>query len=863
MTSIEVSRSAVPTSGLRLPHVLRLALREMRGGLRGFYVFIACVALGVMVITGVGALTDALRSGFESQGKRILGGDVTAARMHKRADAPERAWLQSRGRRLSETATLRTMARRTDGEDQTLVELKGIDATYPLAGEVKLAGGANLDASVRQGGGAAADPIILERLNLKVGDKLMLGSLEVPVTAVIEQEPDTLSDRLTFGSRIFVSLETLDRTGLVQPGSLIRWRYALDLEGDGNAGGGSEALAGFRPALERALPEGGFTVADRRDPSPQVTRTLERLRQFLTLIGLTALLVGGVGVANAVATFIERRRTVIATFKSLGATSRVIFALFLVQVMMIAAIGIFIGLLLGYLVPVVLNAFYGDALPIQAEISVTPWSVLSASAYGLLVALVFTLWPLGRAELVRAGVLFRDEVAPEQVWPRPRVIAATLAAGGTLALFAVLSAEARWIAIYFCLALVGVFGWFMVLGTLVTRLAPRLPRSRTPEIALAMTNLGSPGGLTRSVVVSLGSGLSLLVAVALCDASLINELTERLPKDSPSYFILDVPKSEAQAFRDVVRREVPSARIEEAPMLRGRLVTLKGKSTEAIRAAPEAQWVLNGDRGLTYSEGVPEGSRVVAGQWWPVNYSGEPLVSFEAQLAKLLGLTVGDSVTVNVLGRNVTARIANLREVEWQSLGINFVMVFSPNTLRAAPHNLLATITLPEAAGLAPEAALARALARAFPSITVIRVKDAIASFNAIFAKVMTAVRAAGSVTLVAGALVLAGALATAQRRRIQQAVILKALGATRRRILGSHAIEYILLAVVTAVFAVILGTISAWAALKYVMEVEFIFSLHAVFSALGLAIVLVLVFGGLGTWQVLRAPAAPYLRTQ
>ena len=860
MTSTETMTARSRPVTARMPHALRLAIREVRSGLSGFHIFIACVALGVMVITAVGALTDSLRLGFERQGETILGGDVALSRTHRPAEPTERAWLLQQGR-VSETATMRTMARRIDGQDQALAELKGVDTAYPLAGTVTLADGVELAQAIHDRQGAVVAPILLERLNLEVGDRISLGSVSVPIAGVVAHEPDNIADRLTYGPRVLVSLETLQSTGLVQPGSLVRWRYALKLANAGSAG--PESIVRFRQSLASALPENGFTVTDRRDPSPRLTRSLDRLRQFLTLLGLTALLVGGVGVANAVATFIDRRRKVIATFKSLGATSGMIFGVFLTQVLLIAAIGVAIGLVLGYLVPVLLNVIYGDALPIRIEATISPWSVVSAASYGFLVALVFTLWPLGRAELVRAGVLFRDEVAPEQVWPRPRVVALTIAAVAVLVLFAVLSSDMRWIAIYFCLGLVAVFALFAGLGSLVTRLARRVPRSRTPEIALAIANLGAPGGLTRSIVLSLGAGLSLLVAVALTDASLMRELTARLPETSPTYFVLDVNKDDAAAFRSLVERVAPGSEVRDAPMLRGRLVQLGRTPVEQVKAAPEAQWVLNGDRGLTYSETVPEGSRVVAGTWWPADYEGEPLVSFEAELAGQLGVGIGDNVTVNVLGRNVTARIANLREVKWESLAINFVMVFSPNALRAAPHNFLATVTLPPDAGLAQDAALARTISNTFPSVTAIRVKDAIDSFNEVFQKVMIAVRVAGSITLIAGALVLAGALATAQRRRIKQAVILKTLGAIRRRILVSHFVEYAILATVTAAAAVLLGTVSAWVAVTSVMEIDFTFSSTAVVGALALALALVMGFGGLGTWQVLRAPAVPHLRAE
>jgi putative ABC transport system permease protein len=840
-----------------MPLAIRLALREMRGGLRGFYVFVACMALGVAVITGVGALGDAMRAGFEQQGQTILGGDATLARTHTRAISAERAWLEARGG-VSETATLRSMARTSDASDQTLIELKAADAAYPLAGAAVLRGGLDLQAVLSKPNAAVVDSMLLERLRLQVGSMFKIGQAELVVAAILEREPDTISDRVIYGPRVFVSLATLDASGLVQPGTLARWRYAVRLPASDAA-----SLMAFRDAVKRDLPEAGFTVADRRDPSPQVTRTLERLRQFLTLIGLTALLIGGVGVANAVATFIDRRSKVIATMKSLGAASGLVFAIFFTQVMLVAALGIAIGLAVGCLVPFVLDALYGSALPIRISASVSPWSIASAAIYGVLVAAVFALWPLGRADQIRAGALFRDEISDARVWPSRGIIAMTALAAAALIAFAVIGSDSRPTAMYFLAAVVGVFVIFAGLGRLAMTGAAKLRRYGSAELRLALGNVAAPDGLTRSIVLSLGAGLSLLVAVALVDASMMEELTTRAPKNSPTYFVLDITRADRDPFVEIVKRASPRVRIEEAPMLRGRIVAVKGQSADQIKVAPEAAWVLQGDRGLTYSEGVPEGSKITKGTWWPADYQGDPQVSFEADLAKRLGLDIGDTVTVNVLGRNVTATLTSLREIKWENLAINFVMVFSPNTLKAAPHNLLATVTLPDPVDLAVEADLSRAIARTLPSITMVRVKDALDAFQAVFQKVMTAIRVAGSVTLVAGALVLAGALATAQRRRIKQAVILKTLGATRSRILKSHFYEYALLALITSAMSVVLGTIAAWIAVTRVMDFDFAFSVLAVVQALVVALGLVLAFGLIGTWTVLRAPSVPVLRSE
>jgi putative ABC transport system permease protein len=547
----------------------------------------------------------------------------------------------------------------------------------------------------------------------------------------------------------------------------------------------------------------------------------------------------------------------------LGAPNALIFKMFLAQILCVTAAGVAIGLVLGYLVPVVAVAALGSSLPIEPSFTVKPLSVASAVLYGLLVSLLFTLWPLGRAERVSPSVLFRDDVSGDTTRPSRAIMAATLITGALLLAFTVLTSDARPVALWFCGGIAVIFAVFAGIGRLVPVLARRLPRSRLPELSLAVGSIAAPGGLASSVLLSLGMGLSLLVAVALVDASLQRELTGRLPEVAPSYFMMDMSKSDVPTFTALVARETPGAAVETAPMLRGRLVSLKGTPVERIKTAPEAAWVLTGDRGLSFSVGVPAGSTVVSGAWWNAGYTGEPLVSFEADLAKKLGLSLGDLVTVNVLGRDLTARISSLREVKWDSLALNFVMVFSPNALQAAPYKLLATIMLPKDTPAAAEVGLAKAIGKSLPSVTPIRVKDAIEQFNAVLAKILVAVRVAGGVTLVSGALVLAGALATAQRRRILDAVILKALGVTRRRILVAHLIEYGLLALVAGLFALGLGALAAWLAVSQVMSVPFVFSAAAVAQALGLALALVALFGGLGTWAVLRAPAVPYLKSE
>lgn len=846
-----------PLGKLRL--VMTFALRELRAGVGGFGIFIACIALGVAVITGVGALTDALLSGFASQGRTLLGGDITLRRVHKRANAAELAQIKELGQ-VAETATMRSMARLPDGSDQSLVEIKAVGPAYPLLGDMTLVGGDSFDVAVREKSGAVVAQSLLDRLGLKVGDKIKLGSGLVTIAGIINNEPDKISARMAFGPRVMLSHDALAATGLVQPGTLISWRYAVVApEGDAQP---LATVNRLREIVKKQLPDGGFIVRDRRDPSPSITRVLTRLREFLTLLGLAALLIGGVGVANAVQTFIERRRKVVATYKSVGAAGNLVFGIYLVQVMVIALLGAVIGVAIGSVVPLLLGQAFGDALPIAVSGTISWGNVGIGLLYGLLVALFFVLWPLGQTERIRPAALFRDEVAGGEQWPSRRVLVLSALAAALLIGFTIWASGNMRLSLGFLGGAAAILLVFWMIGWGVTLFARRMPRPRRPELALAMVGLAAPGGLTRAVVLSLGAGLSLLVAVALVDASLIDELRGRMPANSPDYFAVDIAKQDRATFEKSILAHAANTKIETAPMLRGRIVKLKGVPADEATVKPEAKWVLNGDRGLTYAEKIPKGSKIVAGEWWDKDYSGEPLVSFVSDLAEEMGLKVGDTITVNILGRNITARIASLREIEWESLSINFVMIFSPNTLRAAPHNLLATVKLPNGTSPESEAAVARAVGQSLPNVSMIRVKDAINAFAEVFGRVMIAVRVAASITLLAGAFVLAGALATAQRRRILQAVVLKCIGATRRKLLISHLAEYGLLAFLTAAVALIVGSFAAWLVVTYVLEGQFIFSWIAVAGALGVSVFLILAFGMFGTWRVLEAKPVPVLRS-
>ena len=838
---------------------LRFAWREMRGGLHGFYVFIACIALGSMAIAGVGSLAASFADGLAREGQVILGGDLSFTLIQREAASNERAFLKNHGT-LSSAATLRAMARTTDGQ-ATLVELKAVDGAYPLFGTVKLEPTGPLsDALTQRDGafGAAADPTLLARLAIKPGARVIIGNATLEIRAELTAEPDKLAGGIGFGPRLLISEDALRATGLVQPGSLVRWHYRLRLP----ASNATDTAAKAVTAEARVhLPEAGWNIRNRTNASPQLERNVERFTQFLTIVGLTALLVGGVGVGNAVKSHLDRRRETIATMKALGAGGRRIFAIYLTQVLLLALIGSAIGMALGAILPFLVAWTFGVIIPLPLVPALHPAELAMALIYGLLTALAFALWPLGRAHDVPVGALFRDVVAPQPRWPRKIYIAFTAVAVIVLGTLAILLAYDRRVAIIYVAVATAVFVLLRLVGSLLMAMANHAPRARSTGLRMAVANIHRPGALTPTIVLSLGLGIALLVTVIEIDGNLRRQFSNELPAKAPSFYFLDIPADQAKRFDDFVRTQAPAATLEEVPMLRGRIISANGIRAEDLKPKEGAAWVLQSDRGITYSGEVPGGSRVVEGQWWQPDYDGPPLVSFEKRIADGLGLKLGDPVTVNVLGRNITAHIANLRAVDWQSLSINFVMVFSPQAFRGAPHTHLATLIYADGGTPAQEGAMIRAVADAFPMVTTVRVKDALEAVGAIIANLVLGIRGASAITLLAAALVLGGALAAGHRHRVYDAVILKTLGATRLRLLSAYTIEYLLLGTATAVFGVLSGSLAGWLIVTELMHLRFTWQpLPALLATLA-AIMVTVALGLAGTFTALGQKPAPILR--
>ncbi|HEY2009332.1 MAG TPA: FtsX-like permease family protein [Rhizomicrobium sp.] len=841
---------------------LRFARRELRGGFAGFRIFFLCLMLGSAAISGVESLSDAFLTGLQDQGQVLLGGDVSVNLVHRAATAQERSFLDAQGR-VSQAISMRAMAYAQGNRNRQLVEIKGVDDRWPLFGAPTFTPAQDLRDVIacEDDGvcGAAAEQSLLDRLHVKRGDLIRLGNATFRIMAVLDSTPDRISTGFSLGPQLLISARGLPATGLVTPESLIDYTYRIALKNAGSDPAQSRAaIAAFRARSQSAFPDAGWNIRDRTDAAPGIKRFVEQLTMFLTLVGLVALGVGGVGAGQAILAFLDRKRADIAILKTLGASGGFVFLVFFLQVMMVAVLATGLGAALGAALPFAAVWLYGSKLPVPPSFGFYPVPLLLSLAFGLLSAIAFAVPPLSRARAVPPASLFRDLIVPAKTSGQNLYRAISAAAAIGIAGLTLLVAPSPVFAAEFLAGAVAALALLRLLAEGLRRAIAALPRSRSPLLRLALTNLVRPGAATGGVVTALGLGLTLLATVTLLNATINAQVSGALPARAPSFFFVDIQPDEADGFDRIITGFSGASDYKRTPMIRGRITALNGVPSADAKVAPDAKWALNGDRGITYAATPPPGTIVTEGKWWPANYSGPTLISLDQSIAHGTGLRIGDSMTLNVLGRSLDGRIASLRKVDFTTGGQNFVLVLSPGLIDKAPHAFLATVRVTDA----QENAMYMAVTDRFPNISTVRVKDAIQQVQDLLSSLAQGVSAASLVTILAGLLVLAGAIAAGARARLYDATILKVLGATRARIALVYMVEYGVLGAATGVIALLAGTLAAWVIAFSILDVPLTFDLKAVFVTVAGGGAATLLFGLLGALGALRARPARRLRT-
>ena len=834
--------------------IFRIAWRDLRGGLRGFRIFLACLTLGVAAIAAVGSVRQAVQIGLEEEGAVILGGDAEMTFVYRMATEAEAAWMDRVALAVSETVDFRSMAvAEVDGETvRGLTQLRGIDGRYPQYGEVALDPAMTIEEALATTDmpGAVMHPTLIAQMGLQIGDTVSFGLQAFELRAALTVEPDMAGGNFGPGPRTLVRLDALNGSGLLGPGTLFNSQYRLALpEGTDLAELESEARALFA--------ETGMRWKDARNAAPALGRFVERIGAFLVLVGLAGLAVGGVGISAAVRSYLAGKTETIATLKTLGAERRTIFTVYVLQIGAMTLLGIALGLALGAVLPFAIAPLITANLPVPAEIRLHPGPLAEAALYGALTALIFTLWPLARIEQVRAAALYREAAGLSRRWPRwPFLLVIAGLAGLLISLSAWLSGIPR-LALWTAAAILSALLILSLAASLLRLLARNLARRARgrPALRLALGSIGAPGSEAASAILSLGLGLSVLAAVGQIDTNLRAAIQQDLPEVAPAFFFVDIQPDQIEPFLTAMAADPDVTRAESAPMLRGVITRINDRPAAEVAGN---HWVIRGDRGLTYRADAPPEREIIQGTWWPEDYDGPPQMAFAAEEALEMGIGLGDTMTVNVLGRDITATIVALREVDFSNAGIGFVMTLSPNALAGAPHTHISTVYADPQA----EARILREVATIGPNITAISVRDAIDQVARALSGIAAATSWGAAATLLTGFMVLIGAAAAGERARAYEAAILKTLGASRARILFSFALRSALLGAAAGAVAVAAGGLAGWAVTRFVMETAFAFHLpSAIAITLGGALATLLA-GLVFAWRPLAVRPATILRS-
>jgi len=836
------------------PFTLRMAWRQTRGAWRHFLTFFACIALGVAALVSVGTLAASLEGGVAREAKALTGGDLEIRSARPLDDQAQAALdrLRAEGARTTAVRELAAMARNPTSSASLLVELKAVEVTYPLYGRMEVAPVRPYGAPLVVGGTALVERPVLERLGLAVGDPLLLGTTRFSITGVIEREPDRGAGFVTLGPHVMIDARALDTTGLVAFGSRVRYRTLVRL----SEGASPRAT---RNALDRAIADPSVRVTAFDDAQPGLRRFFSQLATYLGLVGLASLFVGGIGVASSVTMFVGRQLTTIAVLKCLGAESRTLLAAYLFQMMALGVLGSLAGAALGVLMQPALVGALQPFAPFPLEPSWDAWTVARGLLMGTLTALLCALWPLLAVRTVPPSLILRRDVEAA-VWRAPRPWAATLPIAGGLAALAFWQAGSFTLGAIFVGAAIAALGVLTALSRGLVLLVRFLPPRGGLAWRQGLTGLRRPGGHAARVVVALGTGVMLLVAIALLEANLGRQIAFEQKQEAPSFFFVDVQSDQRESFERLVANASGVAPTL-TPVVRGRLAAIDGlpvtrELIEARKAAgADKIWYFTREYVLTFAAEPPPGTTITHGRWWTAGDAvRRPGVSLEEEAAKHLGVSVGGTLAFDVQGVTVEVEVMSLRRVDWQSLAMNFFAILSPGALDGAPVTYVATARVPVSA----ETGLQDQIVAAFPNVTAIPVRAVLERVATVLDQIGFAVRFIALFSITAGLTVMASTLAATRYQRLYETVILKTLGATRATVARAFAIEYACLGAVAGLGGTLLAAVLAWAVLRFVLHLPWTLEPGPLAGGVVAATVVALAVGWLATFRLLgRAPLA------
>ena len=830
--------------------VSRIAIKDLRGSARHFTIFIFSLILGVTAIATIGLLLSSAQRGIANNADSLLGGDILVRTLYNPMSDEAKAYMQSKGNTL-EYAGLRTMARvaTPDNNDpqainSQIAELKAVPDTYPLAGEFVTQPRMDYEAlygKQNNAYGTAVEQELLDVLNLSLGDNIYVGEQLFAIRAVITSEPDRLGANYSLGPRIMISRDALQDTGLVQYGSLIN--YVMLLRADEGIN-----VAAVEDELMNTYNNGGFQMRTNNDAAPGLKRALDRLGMFLTFAALSTLLIGGVGIANATKNYLSTRLLSVARLKCLGATQKDVLWIYSVQLCILCISSIIIAIILAIITHQTILAVFKESLPIPADENLSFFPLIIATAYGTLTTILFAAPALVSAVKTRATTLLRYSAVQHSIILHYSPALITLLIGiilGIIILTVYFVNNLILSGVFFCAFIISaLIFWVIAYG--IKRICQTLSGKRHMSVSnrMALKNLSRTGAITTSFSISLGLSLTLMTALAIIALNFYQQLRYQPPEMAPDFFLIDVQPSQYDKLNaDIISKQGVTS-LNLTPMIRGRITKLNDAPLTADMVDPKVRWALQGERGITFRDAPPDNNILTEGTWWQEGYEGEPLVSFGAELAEGMGIRLNDKLTFNVLGRNITARVASLRDINWTTLQMNFGIILSPNALADFTPMYIGTVHIDDAY----EMDVLRDLLKDYPSISVIRIKETLKRVSGLFGSVALLILVVAALTIIAGIFVIFGSLGSSVRSRAYESMLLNVLGQSRQSIRGIILREMSWLCIVGIGFALLLGTILSYTLADIMRLPTWLFIPEIYIGALIFGVILII---GLSQWLI------------
>jgi putative ABC transport system permease protein len=843
--------------------VLRMALRETRAAWKRLLLFFICLAIGVGAIVALRSVIGSVRGAMTGEARTLIGGDIVVSTGRAWSDA-DRAELDRQlaadpgvhGR--SESVDTPTMSRPADEKKAVarMVELRGVDSAFPLYGEVRLQNGGKYTHALLEQHGILVRPELLTQLGVAVGDSIVIGRSTFVIRGVLDSEPGRRGGGFSLGPRVLVDRDALADAGLLGFGSRANHQMMLTVD--------EPRVEALGKRLKDAFKNRFITVRTFRSTENDLGEDLERAENYLSLVGLVILVLGGIGVSSVTRVFIEQKLKSIAILKCVGATTRHVLGIYMTEILALGLAGSLLGVLLAGVTLVALPAFVPatglTGTPLQYGLTAS--AVAQGLAVGLLVALLFAIVPLLRVRRIRPSLLLRQEGGSGgRDWVR---VAATGVVALALVGVAAWQAGSLRVGLVVCTGFVGITLVLLGAAWLLVRLTRPLRHTRSFVVRHAVLNLDRPGNQTRTVLLAVGLGCFFIVGVRAIERNLLDQLDISVGENSPDMFLIDIQQDQTAALQTFLApRIAPAAPPVLLPVLRGRVTAVDGrdvklKTVEEIR---NQGWLAR-EYTVTYRDRLAANEKVVAGKFWDSTPSADPEVSIEQGLRDRFRLQVGDTVRFDILGQPITARVTSVRSVNWRDARTGgFMFVFRPGVLDRAPHGFVAPFRAP--ADIAARARLERDLVTEFPNVSVIDLREVLDTGRSLIRSLTLGVSIVGGLVLATGILILTGAIAMTRFRRTYEAAILKTLGASTRLIGRLMLVEYGLLGLIAGTVGASGGLVLSWAISKWAIDVRWSAPWGEVVSELVMATVLVASVGLAASIDVLRRRPLATLRAE